>query len=67
MYTTMCTIEVDLSELCKSLKPRTEFDTIQGKEITFYIADFEIALLFGTTEFKALSIWEDKDVSRLRT
>jgi len=66
MYTTMCTIEADLSELCKSLKPRTAFDTILGKEITFYIADFEIALLFGMTEFKALAVWKDKDVSRLR-
>jgi len=62
MYTTMCTIEVDLSELCKSLKPKKAFDTMG----TFYIAYFEIALLFGMTEFKALSVWKDEDVSRLR-
>ena len=62
MYTTRCTIEADLSELCKSLKPRKAFDTMG----TFYIANFEIALLFGMTEFKALSVWKDEDVSRLR-
>jgi len=65
MYTTMCTIEADLSELCMSLKPRTAFDTM-GEKWTFYRADFEIALLFGMTEFKALAVWKDEDVSRLR-
>jgi len=64
MYTTMCTIEADLDELCKSLKPRTASDTT-GKETTFYRADFEIALLFGMTEFKALIIWKGENVSRL--
>lgn len=61
-FSIMCTIEANLEELTKSLKPIRHVDE-KGHEHVFYRADYEVALLFGLTEFKAVVIWKE-DVSR---
>ncbi|KAJ3504521.1 hypothetical protein NLJ89_g7891 [Agrocybe chaxingu] len=58
MFASMCTIEADLKELCATLKPQRSI-TDNGAENEYYRIDFEIALLFGLTEFKTLVIWKD--------
>ena len=57
MYSTVCTIEVDLSKLSSSLVPQESED---GK--VYYEAGYEVALLFGLTELKAQLCWEDDGV-----
>ena len=37
--------------------------TNTGMKKTYYRIDFQIALLFGLTEFRAMVIWKDSDVS----
>lgn len=57
MYSTLCTIEVDLSKLGHSLGPH------RGKDgRVYYKASFEVALLFGLTELKAQLCWKDNGV-----
>ena len=57
MYSTLCIIEVDLSKLSSSLVPHQRED---GK--VYYEARYEVALLFGLTEFKAQLCWQDNGV-----
>jgi len=57
----MCTITAQLDELIKALQPQVTTND-QGKEETYYLVEYDTALLFGLTEFKASVIWEE-DVS----
>ncbi|PPQ99006.1 hypothetical protein CVT24_003488 [Panaeolus cyanescens] len=61
-FSIMCTIEANLEELTKSLSPIRYVDE-NGHEHVHYRANYEVALLFGLTEFKAVVIWQE-DVSR---
>jgi len=53
-YTKLCTIEADLSRVPLSPRPKT---TGTGN---FYRVDYDIVLLFGTTELQALIAWKEK-------
>ncbi|EDR07866.1 uncharacterized protein LACBIDRAFT_298123 [Laccaria bicolor S238N-H82] len=57
MYSTLCTIEVDLSKLAHSLGPR---QTKDGR--VYYKVIYEIVLLFGLTELKAQLCWQENGV-----
>ena len=52
-YTKLCTLEVDLSHL--PLSPRPKYHG----EGSFYHVDYEIVLLFGLTELKAKLAWKE--------
>ena len=52
-YTELCTIEVDLSHLPLSPRPK------HSGNGNFYDVDFDIVLLFGLTEFKAAIAWKE--------
>ena len=52
-YTELCTIEVDLSHLPLSRRPK-----YSGRG-HFYQVSYEIILLFGLTEFKAAIAWKE--------
>ena len=52
MYSTLCVVKGDTSELCKSLRP-------QVGETTFYNIKFEVVLALGLTELKAYICWEE--------
>jgi len=66
LFTVMCRIAVDLDELCDTLQPRLALDEY-GNEKRYYRIDFQIALLFGLTEFQAMVIWKDGDGNEQRT
>ena len=53
-YTKLCTIEADLSRVPLFPRPKAT-----GKG-SFYRVDYEIVLLFGMTELKALIAWKEK-------
>ncbi|KAH9485819.1 Heat shock 70 kDa protein 12B [Psilocybe cubensis] len=61
MFTSMCSIKADLDDLAKTLKPRTVTNK-DGREDVYYAINFDIALLFGLTEFKASVIWQENTV-----
>ena len=52
MYSTLCVVEGDTTELCKSLQP-------QVKAAKFYQINFVIVLTLGLTELKAHICWEE--------
>jgi len=52
-YTTLCTLEVDISKLPMTLQRK-----ISG-EGTFYRIDYDIVLLFGLTELQAMVAWKE--------
>jgi hypothetical protein len=52
-YTNLCTIEVDLSHLPLSRQPK------YSGEGNFYKVKYDIVLLFGLTEFKAVVAWKE--------
>lgn len=52
-YTKLCTIDIDLSRV--PLTPRNK--TSGGG--TFFRLDYDIVLLFGLTELKALIVWKE--------
>ena len=52
-YTELCTIEADLSHLPLSSRPK------YSGEGDFYKVKFDVVLLFGLTEFKAVIAWEE--------
>ena len=54
----MCTITAQLDELIKGLPPRVTTND-EGKSETYYLVEYDTALLFGLTEFKASVIWEE--------
>lgn len=57
MYSTLCNVKGDTSELCKSLQP-------QVKLATFYEINFDVVLALGLTELKAHICWEENVGSR---
>ena len=52
MYSTLCIVKGDTTELCKSLQPQVE-------AATFYEINFEVVLALGLTELKAHIRWEE--------
>ena len=52
MYSTLCYVKGDTTELCKSLLP-------QRGVATFYQAYFDVVLALGLTELKAYICWEE--------
>ena len=52
MYSTLCEVKADTTELCKSLLP-------QDGEATFYTIKFEVVLALGLTELKAHIRWKE--------
>ena len=57
-YTVICTITAQLDELVKDLRPRMTTND-EGKTETYYLVEYDIAFLFGLTDFKASVIWEE--------
>lgn len=53
-YTKLCTINVDLSHLPLTARPKATGPGL------FYRLDYEIVLLFGLTELKAQVAWKEK-------
>ncbi|KAH6897986.1 hypothetical protein BKA70DRAFT_1159601 [Coprinopsis sp. MPI-PUGE-AT-0042] len=58
-YSTLCTIEVDLSQMGKALGPYKG----NGGHV-YYKADFDIILLFGLTELKAQLAWKERGAEK---
>ncbi|TFK20828.1 hypothetical protein FA15DRAFT_707733 [Coprinopsis marcescibilis] len=58
-YSTLCKVEVDLSQMGKALGPHKG----AGGHM-YYKADFDIVLLFGLTELKAQLSWKEKGVEK---
>ncbi|KAG0708560.1 hypothetical protein DFH29DRAFT_423264 [Suillus ampliporus] len=57
-FSTLCTINADLQELSRTLRPKkSALD--QSK---YYQIEFEVIILFGHTELKAQISWKDKGV-----
>jgi hypothetical protein len=54
MFSTLCTVQADLSQMTKTLKPRRG-----RKGVQFYQQDYDVVLLFGLTELKAYISWMD--------
>lgn len=54
----MCTITAQLDELIKALQPQVTTND-QGKDETYYLVEYDTALLFGLTEFKAAVVWKE--------
>ena len=52
MYSTLCVVKGDTTELCKSLQPQVE-------AATFYEINFAVVLALGLTELKAHICWEE--------
>jgi len=52
-YTTLCTLEIDLSQL-----PMSRQRKFSG-EGRFYRIKYDVVLLFGLTEFKAMVTWKE--------
>jgi hypothetical protein len=59
MYSTLCHVKADTSELCKTLQPQVG---VGGA--TFYRINFEIVLALGLTELKAHTRWEENGIKR---
>ncbi|OAX34644.1 hypothetical protein K503DRAFT_803418 [Rhizopogon vinicolor AM-OR11-026] len=57
-FSTLCTIHPDLSELSRTLSPRKS--ALDRSD--YYVIDFEVIMLFGLTELKALISWKYKGV-----
>jgi hypothetical protein len=57
MYSTLCRVKADTTELCKSLRPQI------GAAI-FYKIDFDVVLALGLTELKAHISWQENVSSR---
>jgi hypothetical protein len=59
MYSTLCVVKGDTTELCKSLQPQV------GAAATFYQIDLEVVLALGLTELKAHIRWEENVSSHI--
>ncbi|RDB20646.1 Heat shock protein 12A [Hypsizygus marmoreus] len=62
MYSTLCFISADTSNLSKTLSPR--FARENGTLHTYFKIDFDIILLFGLTELKAQIGWIEDGVEK---
>jgi hypothetical protein len=61
MYSTLCRVRGDTTELCKSLQ-------LQVAAAEFYKIEFEVVLSLGLTELKAHICWEENvSISSSRT
>jgi hypothetical protein len=58
MYSTLCVVKGDTTELCKSLRAQVE-------AATFYEIKFEVVLSLGLTELKAHICWEENVSSHI--
>jgi len=58
MYSTLCVIKADTTELCKSLRPKVY------KAGKYYVIKFEVVLVLGLTELKAHICWEENGIKR---
>jgi hypothetical protein len=54
MFSTLCTVQADLSQMTKTMKPQRGRGGVQ-----FFKQDFSVVLLFGLTELKAHLSWMD--------
>ena len=52
MFSTLCTVKADTSQMAKLLKPLYNPD-----QVPYYKIDYKIVLLFGLTELKAQISW----------
>ena len=53
MYSTLCYIKADTTQVSKSLKPQ------HGAQGIFYALTFDVILSLGLTELKAYLCWKD--------
>jgi hypothetical protein len=53
MYSTLCTVEADVSRLARSLTPQRRAS--DGRR--YYVLNFDIVLSFGLTELTAQICW----------
>ena len=51
MFSTLCTVNADIAELVKTLRPQ------RGPRGLYYRLEFDIILSFGLTELKAQVAW----------
>ena len=56
MYSMLCFVKGDTTELCKSLRPRNEAATSAA---SFYEINFDVVLELGLTELKAHISWDE--------
>ena len=54
MYSTLCVVKGDTTELCKSLRPQVGLGGA-----TFYEIKYEVVLALGPTELKAHICWKE--------
>ena len=54
MYSTLCSVKADTTELCKTLQPQ-----IGVGEKIFYKLSYDIVLSLGLTELKAHICWNE--------
>jgi hypothetical protein len=59
MYSTLCVVKGDTTEVCKSLRPQVD------EAATFYEINFEVVLSLGLTELKAHICWEENVSSHI--
>jgi hypothetical protein len=52
MYSTLCVVKGDTTELCNSLQPQVE-------AAQYYEINFEVVIALGLTELKAHICWEE--------
>jgi hypothetical protein len=57
-FSLACTIEADLTNMRGGMN---QLSTSAGG--TYWALDFEVGILFGTTELAAIVIWKEKNVS----
>jgi hypothetical protein len=56
MYSTLCYIEADTSQICRTLKPRRS----SGAGRPYYSIHYDVIVLFGLTELKAQIAWQEQ-------
>lgn len=59
MFSTLCYIEADTSQISQTLKPHRSPGASKKKKKSYYIMEFDVVLLFGLTELKAQIAWKE--------
>lgn len=59
MFSTLCYIEADTSQISQTLKPHRSPGGSKKKKKSYYIMEFDVVLLFGLTELKAQIAWKE--------
>lgn len=64
MFSTLCSVEADTSQISKALQPIRSAIVLEGRRRlqVYYKIQFDIVLSFGLTELKAQIAWME-DVS----